>query len=470
MATTRLIPMHVTKGQSMAHTVQERLAYAMNPEKTNKGLLISAFGCDPATAVAEMLLCKKQHEILIGRADEDRSDVLLYQIRQSFKPGEIAPELAQKIGYELAMRFTKGRHQFVVTTHIDHAHIHNHIIFNATSIDGTHKFRNFMGSSKAIRGISDRLCLENGLSIVELPKAGHTHYGKWLGDKKPKGWHDKLRTAIDTILVNKPLDFDAFLDAMRAAGYDVQTGNSLAFRETSQKRFMKLVSLGEGYSEEDIRAVINGDKAHTPKAWALLRKSNGKINLLVELQKKLQEGKGAGYERWAKVFNLKQMAKTMDFLTENKITEYEMLSKMIKDANVRNQILTQNIVSVEKRLADINALRMHIINYSRTRNVFSDYRESGFSTKFYEKHMAEILLAKAAKEAFDRLPDKKVISLKALHEEYNDCLLAKKKCHEEYSTAKRIVKEVLTAKANIDIIFGYERSDHKIDSISRDSK
>ena len=125
----------------------------------------TAYGCEPETAAGELLLCKKEYETYIGRSEEKKSDIVLYQIRQSFKPGEITPEKAQEIGYELAMSFTKGKYQFVVSTHMDHAHIHNHIIFNSTSIDHTQKFRNFLGSSEAIRKISDKLCLENGLSI-----------------------------------------------------------------------------------------------------------------------------------------------------------------------------------------------------------------------------------------------------------------------------------------------------------------
>jgi type IV secretory pathway VirD2 relaxase len=188
VATTRLIPMHVIKGQTVAYTVQERIAYAINPDKTNNGEYVSAFGCDPVTAAAEMLLCKKQFDTFAGHADEKQSDILLYQIRQSFRPGEITPEQAQKVGYELAMRFTKGKYQFIVATHVDHAHIHNHIIYNATSMDHTRKFRNFLGSSHTIRKISDCLCIENDLSVVDNPQRNKTHYGNWLGDKKPGSW------------------------------------------------------------------------------------------------------------------------------------------------------------------------------------------------------------------------------------------------------------------------------------------
>ena len=219
MATTRLIPMHKIKNQSVAYTVHERIDYAINPAKTLGGELVMAYGCDPATAANEMLLTKRAYTDFTGK-EIPQKDVLLYQIRQSFKPGEITPEQAQQIGYELAMSWTKGKHQFIVATHIDHAHIHTHIIYNSTRIDAKHKYRNFLGSSFALRRASDRLCLENGLSIVEKPKPSKTHYGEWLGDKKKPSFQDKLRLAIDAALSEKPKDYDAFLKLMQEAGYE----------------------------------------------------------------------------------------------------------------------------------------------------------------------------------------------------------------------------------------------------------
>ena len=333
MATTRLIPMHVIKGQTVAHTVHERLSYAINPDKTNRGQLVKAYGCEPETAAGEMLLCKKEYETYIGRSEEKKSDIVLYQIRQSFKPGEITPEKAQEIGYELAMSFTKGKYQFVVATHTDHAHIHNHIIFNSTSIDHTQKFRNFLRSSEAIRKISDKLCLENGLSIIEASKQGPSDYGKWLGDKKPLSWQEKLRQIIDAVMAQKPADFDTFLKLMAENGYEVKQGQHLAFKAIGQQKFTRLRSLGEGYSEDELRSAILGKTVHTPKVKRPYRKNPDKINLLVDIQAKLQAGKGPGYERWAKVFNLKQMAQTINFLTENNITDYETLVEKNKSCN-----------------------------------------------------------------------------------------------------------------------------------------
>ena len=453
MATTRLIPMHVIKGQTVAHTVHERLSYAINPDKTNSGQLVKAYGCEPETAAGEMLLCKKEYETYIGRSDEKKSDIVLYQIRQSFKPGEITPEKAQEIGFELAMSFTKGKYQFVVATHTDHAHIHNHIIFNSTSSDHKQKFRNFLGSSEAIRKISDKLCLENGLSIIEAPKQGPSHYGKWLGDKKPLSWQEQLRQTIDAVMAQKPPDFDTFLKLMMESGYEVKQGQHLAFKASGQQKFTRLRSLGEGYSEEELRSAILGKTIHAPKAKVPYRKNPDKINLLVDIQVKLQAGKGPGYERWAKVFNLKQMAQTISFLTENNITDYETLVEKTKAATDRYHELSQQIKQIEKRMAEITELKKHIINYAKTKDVFTAYRQSGYSTKYYESNTENILLHQSAKQGFDSISSKKIPSIRDLQQEFNSCLDSKKVILKDYVKQKYIMKESLTIQSNVDHLF-----------------
>jgi len=453
VATTRLIPMHVIKGQTVAHTVHERLSYAINPEKTNSGQLVKAYGCEPETAAGEMLLCKKEYETYIGRCEEKKSDIVLYQIRQSFKPGEITPERAQEIGYELAMSFTKGKYQFVVATHTDHAHIHNHIIFNSTSFDYTQKFRNFLGSSEAIRKISDKLCLENGLSIIEFPKQGPSDYGKWLGDKKPLSWQEKLRQTIDAVMAKKPTDFDTFLKLMAGNGYEVKHGQHLAFKASGQQKFTRLRSLGEGYSEEELRSAILGKTVHTSKAIRPYHKNPDKINLLVDIQAKLQAGKGPSYERWAKVFNLKQMAQTINFLTENNITDYETLVEKTKAATDRYHELSQQIKQIEKRMAEIAELKKHIINYAKTKDVFTAYRQSGYSTKFYESNTENILLHQSAKQGFDSISSSKIPSMRDLQDEFNTCLDSKKVILKDYVKQKNLMKESLTIQSNVDHLF-----------------
>lgn len=455
MATTRLISMHINKGKTIAQCLTDRTDYSKNPEKTNDGEYISAYACDPAVVDAQFLLSKRQYKALTGR--EQKNDVIAYQIRQSFKPGEITPEEANKIGYELGMHWTKGRHAFIVATHIDKSHIHNHIIYNSTSLDYLRKFRDIRGSGLAVRKISDRLCLEHGLSIVENPKRGKKHYGKWLGDNRKPSFQDKLRSAIDAALAEKPADFEAFLQLIHKAGYEVHTGKHLAFRIAGQKKNTRLRSLGDGYSEDEIRAVIAGGKTHTPRKTKRPDKQPQGVNLLVDIQAKLQAGKGPGYERWAKVFNLKQMAQTLNFLTENNLLEYAELEEKAAAATARFNTLSAQIKTAETRMSEIGNLKAHIVNYSKTRDVYTAYRKAGYSRQFLSEHEGDILLHKAAKKAFDELGVKTLPTVRALQAEYAERLTEKKKAYAKYVVTRKEMKELLTAKANIDKLLGDER-------------
>ena len=451
MATTRLISMHRNKGKSIASCLAARTNYAINPDKTNDGEYISSYECDPKTVQGEFLLSKRIYSNITGR--EQANDVIAYQIRQSFKPGEVTPELANRIGYELGMKFTKGNHAFIVATHVDKSHIHNHMIYNSISLDCTKKFRDFLGSGKAVRKISDRLCLENGLSIIENPKRGKNHYGKWLGDKKPITHSEKLRNTIDKILSKTPIDFDTFLLQMEQAGYSIKHGKYLSFKNKDQKKFIRLRSLGEGYTEEEIKAIICGEKPIVDRKKAK-ENSQSHVNLLIDIQAKLQAGKGGGYERWAKIFNLKQMAQTINFLTENNLLAYVDLEKKAQVATDNFNQLSTQIKETEKRMTEIGKLKTHIINYSKTRDIYTAYRKAGYSKKFYEEHTADLLLHKAAKAAFDKLEGKKLPTVKALQTEYSGLLSEKKKAYAKYHSIKKEMKNILTAKANVDRLLG----------------
>jgi hypothetical protein len=260
--------MHVNRVKTIAQCLADRTGYAENPEKTEGGKLISAFECDPKTVDAEFLFSKRQYKTITGR--EQKNDVIAYQIRQSFKPGEVTPQQANEIGYELATRFLKGRHAFIVCTHCDKSHIHSHIIFNSTSLDCKWKFRDFLGSGRAIARLSDTICLEHGFSIVENPKRHGKSYNKWLGDQAKPSNRELLRMAIDAALAQKPADFDTLLKLLRNSGYEIKPGKIPALRGKNQKRFIRLDTLGSGYSEAELRAVLSGEKAHQPR-----KKSSG---------------------------------------------------------------------------------------------------------------------------------------------------------------------------------------------------
>ncbi|MGL4790049.1 MAG: relaxase/mobilization nuclease domain-containing protein [Anaerotignaceae bacterium] len=458
MATTRLISMHQNKGKSIADCLADRTNYAKNPDKTNDGELLSSYECDPKTVQAEFMLSKRQYDDITGR--KQASNVIAYQIRQSFKPGEITPELANKIGYELGMSFTKGNHAFIVATHIDKCHIHNHIIFNSTSLDCTKKFRDFLGSGRAIAKISDRICLENNLSIIEKPKRSKAHYGKWLGDNKPLSHSDKLRQTIDEVLAQKPKNFDEFLQLMQDVGYEIKRGKHYSFKGAEQKKFIRLRSLGECYSEDEIKALIDGKatqrevKKNTTKQPKRLEKS---VNLLVDIQAKLQQGKGKGYEQWAKIFNLKQMAQTVNFLQEHKLLSYSDLEEKAKKCTTTFDELNTQIKATENRITEIQTLKKHIFNYAKTKDIYTQYRKAGYSKNFYEEHRTELTLHKAAKTIFDELGVKKLPTIKSLQTECDALFLEKNKAYSKYHSVKKEMQDILTAKANIDRLLGLEQ-------------
>jgi hypothetical protein len=456
MATTRLMPLHTGKGRDVGTAISDIIDYAENPEKTDDGRLITGYECDSRTADAEFLFSKRHYAVLTGRT-RGADDVIAYHLRQSFVPGEITPEEANRIGCELAKRFTNGNHAFIVCTHIDKHHIHNHIIWNSTSLDCKRKFRNFWGSTRAIRRLNDTLCIENGLSIVENPQRHGKSYNKWLGDQAKPSNRELLRMAIDAALAKKPVDFDALLKLLREAGYEVKVGKILALRGKNQKRFIRLDTLGSGYSEVELRAVLSGEKAHQPRKKIVRPAQDKKVNLLVDIQAKLRAGKGVGYERWAKVFNLKQMAQTVNYLTEHNLLEYDALAAKTALATTRYNEFSAQIKKDEKQLADIAVLKTQIINYAKTRNTYVAYRKAGYSKKFLAEHESDILLHKAAKKAFDELNVKKLPTVKSLQTEYATLLTEKKAAYVDYRKARDEMKELLTVKANVNRLLGTDK-------------
>lgn len=447
MATTRLMPLHTGKGKTIASALGRSIDYVENPNKTDDGEFISSYACDPLIAEQEFMFSKSQYRGITGRTQGDK-DVIAYHLRQSFKPNEIDPQTANKIGYDLAMSLTKGKHAFIVCTHVDKQHIHSHIIFNSTNLDCNKKFRNFWGSSFAVRKISDKLCLENGLSIIENPKPSKGHYGDWLGDRKPLTHSDKLRQAIDDVLSQKPIDFNSFLVEMQSTGYEVKTGKHLAFKGKEQKKFIRLRSLGDGYSEDEIKAVIGGKLVHKPKP----QRQERAVNMLVDIQSKLQQGKGAGYEQWAKVFNLKQMAQTLNYLKENDLLDYEKLSSKADEITSQFDKISAEIKAVEKQHSEIKELKNHIINYMKTKDAYAVYKQSGYSKKVYEKYEGELILHKAARTYFDKMKLQKLPTIKSLQTQEQQLSIVKNRAYTKYKKAKKDMQEIATIKENVESI------------------
>lgn len=443
MATTRLIPMHVNKGRTVGECLKHRTEYAKNGEKTEDGQYISSYACDVETVDEEFLLSKREYFNITGR--KQHNDVIAYQIRQSFKPGEVTPEEANAIGYELAQSFTKGNHAFIVATHTDRAHIHNHIIFNSTNLDCDRKFRNFFLSSFVIQRISDQLCLQHGLSVIK-PRP--------YKDRDNKGYRrESIRSVIsediDAAINKQPKNFEELLAFLAEKDYEIKRGKNIALKGKGQKRFIRLSSLDEEHNEKTLRGLFEGKTEFAP------RKPQRDFDLLINVQEKIAQGKGAGYERWAKVHNIKQISKALLFLQEHGVRDIETLRERASSSSERFSKISQTIKDAEKRMAEIAVLKTHIANYSKTREVYVKYRESGYSKKFLEEHREEITLHKAAKEAFKAL-DGKIPKVKELSAEYAELLAKKKAAYSEYREAKQEMQDYLIAKRNIEQLLGIE--------------
>lgn len=380
MAATRLMALHIVRDRTLAESLKERMDYTEDELKTEQKRYISTYGCDIETADEEFLLSHREYHANVR--DIRKKEIIAYQIRQSFKPGEITPEKANEIGYELAMRFTKGDYAFTVCTHTDKKHIHNHIVFNAISMDGKKKFRNFYYSGIALRRISDILCFENGLSIIKpAPYA----------ERKKKGRYSRTKNYTDK-----------------------------------------------------------------------------KLEFIKDIESKVLTGKGRGYVNWAKKFNAKQMAKTILFLQEHKISSYEELKTITDERSGKVRQLMDSMKAKEAFLAENKKYQKAIIDYGRTRKTFVAYKKSGYSKKFYAEHEAELLIYKAAEEVYKNAPGRKIPPMQELRDEYGRILAEKKSEFLEYAQIKKDMNEYLIAKKNLELL--YQQEEEKNEREGRDKR
>ena len=452
MAATRLIVMHQNKGKTIAQCLKDRVDYAKNEEKTGRGELVSSYACNAEIADKEFAESKREYLRITGR--KPKGDIIAYQIRQSFKPGEITPEEANRIGYETAIRFTKGNHAYIVATHIDKAHIHNHIIFNSTNLACDRKFRDYWFIALALQKLSDIICLENGLSVIEPRKPSER--AKRDPYPKKETFRSVICADIDVALLEKPKAFDEFLKLLMEQGYEIKLGKNPAVRGKGQKRFIRFKSLGDGYTSDDLIEIISGEKEQSSERKDNAKYSKNKkrdFDLLIDIQEKIRQGKGGGYERWAKVYNIKQLSQALLFLQEHDVRDYATLTERASSASSTFSNLTATIKDAEKRLAEIQVVKTHIFNYSKTKDVYEKYRKSGYSKKFYEAHREEITIHKAAKKAFSER-NGKLPRVKELNAAYSEILVEKKKAYSEYRQAKKDMQDYVTAKHNIDMILG----------------
>ena len=437
--------MAVTKIKPIKSTLSKALDYIENPDKTDNQMLISSFGCSYETADIEFGYTLSQAR--------DKGNNLAFHLIQSFAPGEVDYQKAHEIGRQLADAVTKGQHEYVLTTHIDKGHVHNHIIFCAVNFVDHHKYNSNKRSYYGIRNMSDKLCRENGLSVV-VPGKGSKgkSYAEYQAEKTGTSWKGKLKTALDA-LIPQVSSFEELLQRLQAAGYEIKPGKYVSCRAPGQERFTRLKTLGADYTEEAIRERIAGRRTKATKAP---REQRG-VSLLIDIENSIKAAQSKGYEQWAKIHNLKQAAKTMNFLTEHKIEQYaDLVSRTLEMAAESGQA-ADALKNAEKRLADMAVLIKNVSTYQKTKPVYDAYRKARNREKYRAGQEQAIILHEAAARSLKAAGIAKLPNLAALQSEYEALQAQKEALYADYGKLKKKVREYDIIKQNIDSILQADR-------------
>ena len=437
--------MAVTKIKPVKSTLSKALDYIENPDKTDGKMLISSFGCSYETADIEFGYTLSQAL--------DKGNNLAFHLIQSFAPGEVDYEKAHEIGKQLADAVTKGQHEYVVTTHIDKGHIHNHIIFCAVNFVDHHKYNSNKRSYYGIRNMSDKLCRENGLSVV-VPGKGSKgkSYAEYQAEKTGTSWKGKLKIAVDA-LIPQVSSFEELLTRLQAAGYEIKPGKYVSCRAPGQERFTRLKTLGADYTEEAVRERIAGRRTKVAKAP---REQRG-VSLLIDIENSIKAAQSKGYEQWAKIHNLKQAAKTMNFLTEHKIEQYADLVSRIEEMAAESGQAADALKNAEKRLAEMAVLIKNVSTYQKTKPVYDAYRKARNREKYRAGQEQAIILHEAAVRSLKAAGIAKLPNLAALQSEYEALQAQKEALYADYGKLKKKVREYDIIKQNIDSILQADR-------------
>ena len=436
--------MAVTKIHPIKSTLKKALDYIENPDKTDEKLFVSSYGCSYETADIEF-------QMLLDQAYQ-KGNNLAHHLIQSFAPGEATPEQAHEIGRQLADEVLQGKCPYVLTTHIDKGHVHNHIIFCAVDMVNQRKYISNKQSYAYIRRTSDRLCKENGLSVVKPGQSKGKSYAEWDAQRKGTSWKAKLKAAIDAA-IPQAKDFDDFLRLMQAQGYEIKPGKFISFRAPGQERFTRLKTLGADYTEEAIRERIAGRRAKAAKAPGEQRG----VSLLIDIENSIKAAQSKGYEQWAKIHNLKQAAKTMNFLTEHKIEQYADLVSRIEEMAAESGQAADALKDAEKRLADMAVLIKNVSTYQKTKPVYDAYRKARNREKYRAGQEQAIILHEAAARSLKAAGIAKLPNLAALQSEYEALQAQKEALYADYGKLKKKVREYDIIKQNIDSILQADR-------------
>ena len=433
--------MAVTEIHPITTTLNKALDYIMNPKKTDNTLLVDGYACSPQIAFHQFNQVKKN----AGKTD----GTLALHLIQSFSPGEVDYETARKIGIELADKILKGRFQYVIATHTDKGHIHNHILINSVSFKDKKRYHSSPNSHYYIRRTSDKLCKEYGLSVIENPKEkGKSHY-EHSQEKQGKSWKALLRQTIDRCIL-KAQSWDDFLILMQRENYEIKTGKHIAFRAEGQERFTRAKTLGADYSEEQIRNRIVGQKNLTTA-------KGEKINLLIDIENRIknQQQNTVGLENWAKINNIKMAARTHNYLTEHNLLDYDVLSAKVEATRERYNGTRSKIKDIEKQLKSIEESIQNIDNHRKTKPIADKLQTVVFKERYRREHESELIVFSAAEKYIKKtFKDGKPPLIRELRAEQKALLAEKDKLYKDYYSAKSEVSELQTIKKNVDTILG----------------
>ena len=434
--------MAVTKIKAIRGTLSKAIAYILNPEKTDEKLLVSSYGCASETAAREFEWTRKIAE----QKGMNPVRIIARHVIQSFEIGEVTPELAHEIGKQFADEILGGKYEYVLTTHIDKDHVHNHLIFNAVDFVDYHAYKSYKRIYYDMREVSDRLCKENGLSVIPPSQNKGMGYKEYTEAKRGTSWKQKLKQTIDRLVITAK-DYDDFLRLMQEAGYEIKTGKYISFRAEGQERFTRSKTIGENYTEERIKERIAG---RTPRRSQRQTTPKG-ISLIGDIQERIRLIDSKGYEYKAKLTILKEAARTLNYLTENNLLQYADLEKKVEDVHSSYDRIGKELKGVEARLREVQPLIKNISNYQRLKPVYDAFQKAKDKPGFKAKHEAELVIFEAARSTLLAMQgDEKLPSLKTLQAQQQRLLDEQQRLYDERAKLKKEVKQIETIKSNVD--------------------
>ena len=448
--------MAVTKIKAIRGTLSKAIAYILNPEKTDEKLLVSSYGCASETAAREFEWTRKIAE----QKGMNPVRIIARHVIQSFEIGEVTPELAHEIGKQFADEILGGKYEYVLTTHIDKDHVHNHLIFNAVDFVDYHAYKSYKRIYYDMREVSDRLCKENGLSVIPPSQNKGMGYKEYTEAKRGTSWKQKLKQTIDRLVITAK-DYDDFLRLMQEAGYEIKTGKYISFRAEGQERFTRSKTIGENYTEERIKERIAG---RTPRRSQRQTVPKG-ISLIGDIQERIRLIDSKGYEHKAKLTILKEAARTLNYLTENNLLQYADLEKKVEDVHSSYDRTGKELKGVEARLREVQPLIKNISNYQRLKPVYDAFQRAKDKPSFKAKHEAELVIFEAARSTLLAMQgDEKLPSLKTLQAEQQRLLEEQQRLYDERAKLKKEVKQIETIKSNVDTFLA-PSADHDRDHL-----